>query len=58
MSAGYDKSLQGLTIDERRQVEEKINRELTQLRNEMEKTRCKSCGYTGGEHQEWCPKGK
>lgn len=42
----------------RERAEEKLNRELQQLRNEMDKSRCKECGFTGYEHQEWCPKNK
>lgn len=54
----YDRSRQEELDDEvmRRRAEEKLNRELQQLRNEMNRSRCSECGFTGYEHQEWCPK--
>jgi rubrerythrin len=39
-------------------AESKLNREMTKLRDDMEKSRCNECGFTGYTHQEWCPKGK
>ncbi len=56
MTAGYDKSLQGLTQEARKRAEDKLNRELRQLKSEMDASRCKQCGFTGDQHQDWCPK--
>ncbi len=40
----------------RQRAEEKLNRELRKLHDEMEKSRCNECGFTGYTHQDWCPR--